>query len=55
MTKGEKIEQYLIDNKIEYFKNDEGVISIDVNKIPKEKFKAYNNKLIELQREISLN
>lgn len=55
MTKGEEIEQYLIENKIEYFKNDVGFISVDINKIPKDKFKAYHNTLIEIQRGISLN
>lgn len=55
MTKAEKIEAYLIENDIEYYKNKEGVVSVDINKIPKEKFKAYHNRLIELQRGVTLN
>lgn len=49
MTKAEKIEAYLIKNDIDYYKNEEGWISIDINKIPKDKFKAYHDYRYSLQ------
>lgn len=39
MTESEK---YLIDNKINYFKSDNGVIIVNINEITKEKFKKYH-------------
>ncbi len=50
MSKAKEIENYLIDNDIEYFKNDEGVMSIDINNIPKNKFKTYHDAMVLIER-----
>lgn len=52
MSEISEIESYLIRNEIEYFKGETGIISIDINKIPKDKFKDYHNFIYTLEKSI---
>ena len=44
-------EKYLIANKIGYFKNFDGVISVNINDIPTDVLKKYNQFNYQLQKE----